>query len=133
MEPEEEGWWVTCVEPGGISAGGKTPEEARLKFKEAFLHFLFDLAEECDTFHSYSARLHKLLRQRDEPTLELWNESLRRIRENESHRRHDAVSALGAHEVDEDSFQPKLKVSRIDQPARRGIGNRAPAPFETAA
>ncbi len=52
-EREGDDYVMAGVEPGGLAAGGATPEEARHAFRRTFTEVLFDLAADAPSFQAF--------------------------------------------------------------------------------
>jgi predicted RNase H-like HicB family nuclease len=64
-EGEEEGWWIYGVQPGGIAASGKTPEEAYLRYIIALRNLFADLASQSSDFRTFQTSVETFFAQID--------------------------------------------------------------------
>lgn len=81
VRQEEDGkWWMHGVRPSGISAPGATPEEAFLRFREAYKNVLFDLAEDSEKYEDFKASVEAFYTQCNEYEEECWNAAFKVMR-----------------------------------------------------
>jgi hypothetical protein len=80
-EGDEDGWWFYGVEPGSAAEGGATPQEAHLRFREAFKAVLLDIASEVDAFDSFEAEVRRCLGTKDEAEEARWLAAVVTLRE----------------------------------------------------
>jgi len=80
MVHEDDEWWMYGVQPGGLSEGGETFDEARLLFRQAFREVLFDLAEQTTDFDTFKSQTIRLLEEESGPMLARWNEAVQKLR-----------------------------------------------------
>jgi hypothetical protein len=82
MVPEDGGWWMMMgVRPAAMAAGGESPAEARIKFREAFLAVLFEMSALAPDFESFKLELERFFQERDEAEELRWREAGEAIRE----------------------------------------------------
>jgi predicted RNase H-like HicB family nuclease len=77
---EDDKWWVYGVCPGGIAESGSTPEEAFLRFREAYRSVLFDLAEEAQTYDEFKNEVNSFYSQINEVESETWKLAFQAMR-----------------------------------------------------
>lgn len=81
MVREDDGaWWMYGVEPGGLAECGDTPQEAHLKFAEAFRGVLFDIASDSKTLTDFEKALKKFFHDVDREDLTRWETAAAAIR-----------------------------------------------------
>ena len=69
---EEDGIWLSGVQPGGIAAGGQDLWEARVAFRQAFVGVLADIASSVGDFPAFQAEVARFLEERDDRAFEEW-------------------------------------------------------------
>jgi predicted RNase H-like HicB family nuclease len=70
---EEDGkWWMYGVRPAAIAESGTTPEEAFLRFRNAYKCLLFDLAEEAVNFDFFKQSVEQFYSQPDKEEAAAW-------------------------------------------------------------
>lgn len=79
-QDENKEWWMYGVYPGAIAAGGETPNEAFLNFRNRYKEVLFDIAEEHRGFLAFKNATEKFFKQADPEELARWNEALETVR-----------------------------------------------------
>lgn len=79
--PEDEGWWMYGVEPGGLAAGGATPTEAFGEFKRVLTSVLYDIAADAKTFEQFSFQVRRFFREKNEASEAEWHEAVVQIRQ----------------------------------------------------
>ena len=67
---EEDGIWLSGVQPGGIAAGGQDLWEARVAFRQAFVGVLADIASSVGDFPAFQAEVARFLEERDDTAFE---------------------------------------------------------------
>jgi predicted RNase H-like HicB family nuclease len=81
---QEDGkWWVNGVRPGAITENGDTPEEAFLRFRNAYKNLLFDFAEEAVTFASFKEMAERFYQQPDPEEEDNWLAAFHALRSGE--------------------------------------------------
>ena len=80
-QDENKEWWMYGVYPGAIAAGGETPNEAFLNFRNRYKDVLFDLAEESGAFLGFKNATEKFFNAVDQQELTRWNGALAKVRE----------------------------------------------------
>ena len=61
---EEDGIWLSGVQPGGIAAGGQDLWEARAAFRKAFVGVLTDIASSVGDFSAFQTEVAQFLEER---------------------------------------------------------------------
>lgn len=85
MEHDSNGeWWMYGVCPGAIAAGGKTPNEAFLNFRNRYKEVLFDFAEECRGFLAFKNATEAFFKAEDTEERARWKQALEVVRQNDS-------------------------------------------------
>ena len=69
---EEDGIWLSGVQPGGIAAGGQDLWEARAAFRKAFVGVLADIASSVGDFSAFQTEVAQFLEERDDRAFEDW-------------------------------------------------------------
>ncbi|MFZ3217245.1 MAG: hypothetical protein WA192_14405 [Candidatus Acidiferrales bacterium] len=73
MTRENDGkWWMYGVRPGAIAESGTTPEEAFLRFRNAYKNLLFDFAEEAVNFDFFKRSVEQFYAQPDKDEEAAW-------------------------------------------------------------
>jgi hypothetical protein len=80
---EGEEWWMNGVCPGGISAGGATPQEAYLKFCESTKQILEDIALDKSDFSSFETEVKQFIFDNDATEEAEWLQARDAIRNKE--------------------------------------------------
>lgn len=73
-------WWMYGVYPGAIAAGGETPNEAFLNFRNRYKEVLFDIAEESKGYLTFKTSTEEFFNQVDARELARWDEALEKVR-----------------------------------------------------
>ncbi len=69
---EEDGIWLSGVQPGGIAAGGQDLPEARAAFRRAFVGVLADIASSVGDLTAFRTEVAQFLQERDDGAFEDW-------------------------------------------------------------
>jgi len=78
---EDDGkWWIYGVRPGAIAESGSTPEEAFLRFRNAYKNLLFDYAETSGTYEVFRHEVEQFYQQPDQEEEAVWMEAFRALR-----------------------------------------------------
>ena len=80
LEFEDGQWWVSGVEPGGITASGDTPDTAYSSFREGLRRVLFDSAHLTESLEAFEAEVKALASQRNPAAEERWDAARQLIR-----------------------------------------------------
>lgn len=81
MTKESDGkWWVYGVRPAPIAESGNTPEEAFLRFRNAYKNVLFDTAEGAVNYDAFRASVENFYFQPDEEEENRWQKAFSAIR-----------------------------------------------------
>lgn len=80
MVEEDEGFWVYGVNPGGLSAGGKTEREATSAFRDMYRMALFDLVIEAPTVNELRKELEALVNESNPYYESAWWEAVQQVR-----------------------------------------------------
>lgn len=85
LRVEDDGFNVIYgVMPSAIASGGKSFDEARLKFCEGLHAFFLDVVAEAEDFPAFKRQVESFFNQPcDKTTLAEWNESLAAVRRGE--------------------------------------------------
>jgi hypothetical protein len=78
---EGDGFWMYGVTPGAIAAGGSTPSEAQLEFRQIYRSVLFDIAAEAQSFDELKAQVEQFFFVTDEATAAEWDAAVIEVRE----------------------------------------------------
>ncbi len=65
-------WWIHGVRPAAIAESGNTPEEAFLRFRNAYRNVLFDYASDAATFDFFRHQVEAFYQQPDKEEEENW-------------------------------------------------------------
>ena len=122
-EHEAGGWWFYGVNPGAISAGGSTREEAHARLREQFQLFLFDTAEEAPSFEAFRAEVDRFFRSTNAGSEELWLDAVREVR----------AGRVTLHELQKQAAESQisLKVDELQQ--MKASDNKVPEGTKVAA
>lgn len=82
MREEDGGFWIDGVNPGAISAGGKSPDEAWLKFRQDYRMILFDFAARADSFDDFKKEVERFFWEETPGELEAWLAAVERMKED---------------------------------------------------
>jgi hypothetical protein len=85
MEQDENNeWWMYGVYPGAIAAGGGTPNEAFLNFRNRYKEVLFDIAEQeaPNGFLSFKTATEHFFNGVDSEELKRWDGALETVRQS---------------------------------------------------
>lgn len=78
---EDDGkWWFYGVRPAAIAESGKTPEEAFLRFRNAYKNALFDYASDAASFDVFRHEVEAFYRQPDKEEEANWLEAFLALR-----------------------------------------------------
>lgn len=81
MVREDDGkWWMYGVRPGAIAESGSTPEEAFLRFRNAYKNLLFDCAETSHTYELFRHNVEQFYQQPDKEEESSWEQAFRDLR-----------------------------------------------------
>ena len=69
---EDDGIWLSGVQPGGVAAGGTNVWEACEAYRKAFVGVLADIASSAGDFAAFEAEAARMLADRDDPAFEDW-------------------------------------------------------------
>lgn len=77
---EDDGIWLSGVQPGGIAAGGTDIREACAAYRNAFVGVLADIASSVGDFPAFQAEAARMLAERDEAAFKDWAAAVDAIR-----------------------------------------------------
>jgi hypothetical protein len=81
MKREDDGkWWLYGVRPAAIAESGATPEEAFLRFRNAYKNLLFDFSEDSATYDLFKVNVEKFYAQPDKEEEDNWLEAFYALR-----------------------------------------------------
>lgn len=84
MVQENDGtWWIYGVRPGAIAEGGKTTEDAYLKFRNTYKAVLFDLAAEAADYETFRREVEAFFYQSDIQEERRWEDAFRGLKTGE--------------------------------------------------
>lgn len=73
MMREKDGkWWMYGVRPGAIAENGSTPEEAFLRFRNAYKNLLYDFAEDAASYELFRHNVEHFYLQPDKEEEANW-------------------------------------------------------------
>jgi len=107
LTEEEEGFWMSGVNPGSIAGGGTEREAAFRAFKERYLSVLFDIASEACDFASFKAEVECFFESTNDPTAAEWENALHKVRNGEL--------TLDLPKVEAAQNQPRIDVVLIER------------------
>ena len=79
---EDDGIWLSGVQPGGPAAGGTDVWEACAAYRKAFVGVLADFASSVGDFPAFQAEAARMLAERDEAAFEDWTAAVDANRRN---------------------------------------------------
>jgi predicted RNase H-like HicB family nuclease len=79
---QDDGFWISGVEPGDVSAGGKTLNEAFTGIQDSLGGILEDIALEPASFEEFQSEVEVFFSSRDLEEERLWREAVERVRTN---------------------------------------------------
>ena len=79
---EDDGIWLSGVQPGGVAAGGNDVREACAAYRRAFVGVLADIASSVGDFRAFQAEAARMLAERDEAAFEDWTAAVAANRGN---------------------------------------------------
>ena len=79
---EDDGIWLSGVQPGGIAAGGTDVWQACVAYRKAFVGILADIASSVGDFPAFQAEAARMLEERDEAAFEDWAAAVEANRRN---------------------------------------------------
>jgi hypothetical protein len=80
MRKEDEGFWIDGVNPGAVSAGGASRDEALLKFRESYRAILYDIASWAASFENFRAEVERFFWEETPGEAEGWQRAVERLR-----------------------------------------------------
>src|SRR5438046_1878867 len=80
MLQEEEGYWVSGVNPCSVAGGGSDPKSAFCAFRDGYVSVLFDIASEARTFDAFKAEAEAFFNSVNSQTDAEWHAALKRVR-----------------------------------------------------
>ncbi|MPZ20883.1 MAG: hypothetical protein GEV06_23710 [Luteitalea sp.] len=83
VEEEDGAIWFEGVNPGGMAASGRSPDEAHAAFRERFRHVLADLASEAETFDAFRREVARFFDETNEPAERDWLAAVEAVRAGE--------------------------------------------------
>lgn len=84
MREEEDGYWIDGVFPGAVCAGGKSRDEALLKFRETYRRVLFDYAATAESFDAFKQAIERFFWEETPGEAEAWKEATEELRRDNS-------------------------------------------------
>ena len=79
---EDDGIWLSGVQPGGVAAGGTDVWDACAAYRKAFVGVLADIAASVGDFPAFQAEAARMLEERDEAAFEDWTAAVEANRRN---------------------------------------------------
>lgn len=79
---EDDGIWLSGVQPGGMAAGGKDLPATYTDLRNTFLGILADIASTADTYEAFRAEVERFFDERDETAVADWNAAVAAYRNN---------------------------------------------------
>jgi hypothetical protein len=84
MRQEEEGYWIDGVLPGAVSAGGRSKDEALLRFRETYRMILYDYAAAAESFQDFKGEVERFFWEETPGEAEAWKEAAEELRRDKS-------------------------------------------------
>lgn len=82
MRHEEEGFWIDGVHPGAVCAGGRTHDEAWLKFRQDYRAILFDFAAAAETFSDFKREVERFFWEETPGEAEAWRAAVEQMKKD---------------------------------------------------
>ena len=79
---EDDGIWLSGVQPGGVAAGGTNVWETCEAYRKAFVGVLADIASSAGDFAAFEAEAARMLADRDDAAFEDWTVAVEDNRRN---------------------------------------------------
>ena len=79
---EDDGIWLSGVQPGGVAAGGTNVWEACEAYRKTFVGVLADIASSVGDFAAFQAEAARMLAERDDAAFEDWTAAVEDNRRN---------------------------------------------------
>jgi hypothetical protein len=83
-EEEEGGYWIDGVFPGAVSAGGRSKDEALLKFREIYRMVLYDYAAAAESFQDFKREVERFFWEETPGAAAAWKEAAEELRRDKS-------------------------------------------------
>lgn len=100
---EDDGWWMSGVQPGAIAGGGRTLLEAHADFRRTFTAVLFDIAAEAENFQLFNLNVRAFFDQTNDESIAEWDAAVLAVRRREITARDLPVTPNGIREERADS------------------------------
>jgi len=84
MRQEEEGYWIDGVFPGAVCAGGRSRDEALLKFRETYRMILYDCAAAAESFEDFKQEVERFFWEETPGEAEAWKKAAEELRRDKS-------------------------------------------------
>jgi len=111
---EEDGkWWFYGVRPAAIAESGTTPEEAFLRFRNAYKNLLFDYASDAATFDLFRHEVESFYQQPDLEEEANWLEAFRALRSGKAAPEDPFFASLP--KEDPEKRPAQITVERLDR------------------
>lgn len=110
MREEPEGFWIDGVNPGALSAGGQSRDEALLKFMQHYRSVLSNFATLFATFVEFEREVERFFWEETPGESEAWQRAVEEVRAN----RKTAGDWLP---ISEKYSDPSVKVVCLDEKA----------------
>lgn len=79
--PEVEGVWLDGVNPGALSVGAPTLNEANTELRDTLTRVFIDFAQQAASFDEFSAVVEAYVHESDNDTREEWTAAVASVRE----------------------------------------------------
>ena len=79
--PEVEGVWLYGVNPGALSVGAGTLEQANSELRETLTRLFIDFAQEANGFDAFKATVERFFKETDKETEADWDQAVASVRE----------------------------------------------------
>lgn len=110
-------WWLYGVRPGAIAESGATPEEAFLRFRNAYKSLLFDFAEESATYDLFKINVERFYAQPDKEEEDRWVKAFNDLRSGKAMPEEAFFAQLP--KEDPEKRPTQITVERLDKPEAR--------------
>jgi len=84
MREEQDGFWIDGVFPGAVCAGGKSRDEALMRFRETYRMVLYDFAASARSFEGFKKEVEQFFWEETPGEAEAWETAAAELRRDKS-------------------------------------------------
>jgi hypothetical protein len=84
MREEKDGYWIDGVNPGAVCAGGKSRDEALLRFRDSYRAILYSFAAAASSFEEFQAEVERFFWEQTPGEAAAWTKAARELRADPS-------------------------------------------------